>query len=47
MRTQRLPKNVLLPRMEDVILYLNFIFEATVRGTCVVVTVVDALNVSG
>ncbi|KAH9977578.1 hypothetical protein BJV74DRAFT_860296 [Russula compacta] len=43
-RTQRLPKDVLLPRIEDVILYLNLMFKATGRSTYVVVTVVDALN---
>ena len=45
-RTQKLPKDVLLPRMEDVILYLKLILEAAVRHTHVIVTVVDALDVS-
>jgi hypothetical protein len=45
-RTQRLPKDVLLPRMEDVILYLKHILEATLRDTYVIVTTVDALDVS-
>ncbi len=45
-RTQKLPKDVLLPRMEDVILYLKLILEAAVRNTRVIVTVVDALDVS-
>ena len=46
LRTQRLPKDVLRPRIEDLILYLNFILEAAVRDACVVVVVVDAFNVS-
>jgi hypothetical protein len=46
LRTQRLPKDVLRPWMEDLILYLNFILEAAVRDACVVVAVVDAFNVS-
>ena len=45
-RTQRLPKDVLLPRMEDVILYLELILQTAFRDTCVIVTVVDALDVS-
>jgi hypothetical protein len=45
-RTQKLPKDVLLPRMEDVILYLKLILEAAVGDTRVIVTVVDALDVS-
>ncbi|KAH9955132.1 hypothetical protein BC827DRAFT_887377 [Russula dissimulans] len=46
-RTQRLPKDVLLPRMEDLILCLKLHLEAAVRDTpSVVVTVVDALDVS-
>jgi len=46
-RTQRLPKGVLLPRMEDLILCLKHNLGAAVRDTpSVVVTVVDALNVS-
>ncbi len=46
-RTQKLPNDVLLPWMEDVILYLKLILEAAVRDTRVIVTVVDALDVSG
>jgi hypothetical protein len=46
LRTQKLPRDVLHPRMEDVILYLNFILESAVRDSYVVVIVVDALNVS-
>ena len=46
LRTQRLPKDVLLPRMEDVILYLKFVLETATRDACVVVAVVDALHVS-
>jgi hypothetical protein len=46
LRTQRLPRDVLLPQMEDVILYLNFILESAARDSCVAVIVVDALNVS-
>jgi hypothetical protein len=46
LRTQMLPRDVLLSRMEDVILYLNFIFESAARDSCVAVIVVDALNVS-
>ncbi|KAI9508331.1 hypothetical protein F5148DRAFT_1197378 [Russula earlei] len=42
-RTQRLPKDVLLPRIEDLILSLELILEATVRDTYVAVIVVDAL----
>lgn len=45
-RTQKLPKVVLLPRIEDVILYLKLILEAAVQDTRVIVTVVDALDVS-
>jgi len=45
-RTQKLPKDALLPRMEDAILYLKLILEAAVRDTCIIVTVVDALDVS-
>jgi hypothetical protein len=45
-RTQKLPKDILLPRIEDVILYLKLILEAAVRDTRVIVTVVDALDVS-
>ena len=45
-RTQKLPKDVLLPRMDDVILYLKLILEAAVRDTRVIVTAVDALDVS-
>jgi hypothetical protein len=45
-RTQKLPKDVLLPRMEDVILYLKLILDSAVRDTRVIVTVVDALDVS-
>jgi hypothetical protein len=44
-RTQELPKAIILPRIEDIFLYLNFILEATATGACVNVTVVDALNV--
>lgn len=44
LRTQRLPKDVLRPWMEDLILYLNFILEAAVRDA--VVAVVDAFSVS-
>ncbi|KAI9465060.1 hypothetical protein BJY52DRAFT_1184101 [Lactarius psammicola] len=43
-RTQELPKAILLPRIEDIFLYLKFILEATARDTCVNVTVVDVLN---
>ena len=46
LRTQRLPKDVLRPRMEDLILYLNFILEGAIRDACVVVVVVDAFSVS-
>ena len=46
LRTQRLPKDVLRPRIEDLILYLNFILEAAVRDACVIVAVVDAFSVS-
>jgi len=46
LRTQQLPKDVLLPWMDDVILYLKLILEAAVGDTRVVVTVVDALDVS-
>lgn len=45
-RTQKLPKEVLLPRLEDVILYLKLILEAALRDTYVIVTIVDALDVS-
>lgn len=45
-RTQKLPKDVLLPRMEDVILYLKLILEGADKDTRVIVTVVDALDVS-
>ncbi len=44
-RTQELPKAILLPRIEDIFLYLKFILEATAKDTCVNVTVVDVLNV--
>lgn len=43
-RTQGLPKAILLPRIEDICLYLKFILEPT-ANTCVNVTVVDALIV--
>jgi hypothetical protein len=46
LRTQRLPRDILLPRMEDVIRYLKFIFESAARDSSVAVIVVDALNVS-
>ena len=46
LRTQRLPKEVLRPWMEDLILYLNFILEAAVRDACAIVAVVDAFSVS-
>lgn len=45
-RTQKLPKDALLPQIGDIILYLKLILEAAVRDTRVVVTVVDALDVS-
>ncbi len=44
-RTQELPKDVLLPRIEDIFLYLKFILEATARESRVNVPVVDVLNV--
>ncbi|KAI9443507.1 hypothetical protein H4582DRAFT_1201132 [Lactarius indigo] len=43
-RTQELPKAILLPRIEGIILYLKFILEASARDTSVNVTVVDVLN---
>ncbi|KAH9028344.1 hypothetical protein EDB85DRAFT_2256384 [Lactarius pseudohatsudake] len=43
-RTQELPKAILLPRIEDIFLYLKFILEASARNTSVNVTVVDVLN---
>ncbi|KAH9168458.1 hypothetical protein EDB89DRAFT_1583918 [Lactarius sanguifluus] len=43
-RTQELPKAILLPRIEDIFLYLKFILEASARDTSVNVTVVDVLN---
>ena len=46
-RTQRLPADVLLPRMEDVVLCLKRLLETTVRDSRVNVTVLDALNVCG
>jgi hypothetical protein len=46
-RTQRLPADILLPQMGDVILCLERLLEATVRDPSVNVTVMDALNVCG
>ncbi|KAH9019472.1 hypothetical protein EDB84DRAFT_1566051 [Lactarius hengduanensis] len=44
-RTQELPKAVLLPRIEDIFSYLGFILEAAARDTtCVDLIVVDVLN---
>ncbi|KAF8262566.1 hypothetical protein EI94DRAFT_676448 [Lactarius quietus] len=43
-RTQVLPRAILLSRMEDIYLYLKFILEATARDTLLNVTVMDALN---
>jgi hypothetical protein len=44
-RTQVLPKSILLPRIDVIFLYLKFILEDSAKDTLVNVTVVDALNV--
>jgi hypothetical protein len=46
-RTQRLPADILLPQMGDVVLGLKRLLEATVRYPSADVTVMDALNVCG
>ncbi|KAH9060463.1 hypothetical protein EDB87DRAFT_1616076 [Lactarius vividus] len=43
-RTQELPIAILLPRIEDISLYLKFILEDSARDPSVNVTVVDVLN---
>jgi hypothetical protein len=46
-RTQRLPADILLPRIEDVILCLKRLLGATVGDPHADVAVLDALNVGG
>ena len=46
-RTQRLPADILLPRMKDVILCLKRLLETTLRDPHADVAVLDALNVGG